>query len=106
MRSTHRLTPTQAGVAFCEQARRALSSVEDAELAARGSGAGLSGSLRVAATVTFGRLHVVPHLARFLAAHPAMQIDLLLDDATVDPVQPASTWRCAWATLPIRRWWR
>ncbi len=87
LRSTHGLAPTQAGLAFCEQARRALSCVEDAELAARGSGAGLSGPLRVAAAVTFGRLHVVPHLGRFLAKHPAMEIDLLLDDATVDLVQ-------------------
>ena len=86
LRSTHGLTPTEAGQAFYERARRVVAAAEGADLAARGAGAGLSGRLRVAAAVTFGRLHVVPRLGRLLADHPALEIELVLDDSTVDLV--------------------
>ena len=36
--------------------------------------AGLSGRLRVSAPVTFARLHIIPHLAGFLAAHPGLDL--------------------------------
>jgi hypothetical protein len=38
---------------------------EEADLAARGAGAGLSGKLRVSAAVTFARMHVVPKIPEF-----------------------------------------
>jgi DNA-binding transcriptional LysR family regulator len=37
-------------------------------------------------TTSLGRLHIAPHLAPFLAAHPAMTIDLSLSDSFVDVV--------------------
>lgn len=46
--------------------------------------AGLSGPLRVSAPVTFARLHIIPHLAGFLAAHPGLDLEILLDDGNVD----------------------
>lgn len=46
--------------------------------------AGLSGRLRVSAPVTFARLHIIPHLAGFLAAHPGLDLEILLDDGNVD----------------------
>ncbi len=41
LRSTHGLTPTEAGMRFFERARVAIQEAEEAELAARGAGAGL-----------------------------------------------------------------
>ncbi|CAM3434359.1 HTH lysR-type domain-containing protein [Bordetella sputigena] len=84
LRSTHGLTPTEAGLRFYERARLALQEADEADLAARGAGAGLSGRLRISAAPTFARLHVLPHLPRFLDAHPGLDIDVVLDDRTID----------------------
>src|ERR1700722_10269096 len=86
MRSTHGLTLTEAGRSFYERAKRAIEEAEEAELAARGASSALSGRLRVVAAVTFARLHVLPHLPSFLADHPALDIDILLQDGDVDLV--------------------
>jgi DNA-binding transcriptional LysR family regulator len=87
MRSTRGLSPTEAGQSFYDRARRALEEADEAELAARGAGASLTGRLRVCAAVTFARLHVVPHLPKFLAAHPELTMDVVLDDRVVDLVE-------------------
>ena len=84
LRSTRGLTPTEAGQAYYEAARRAIALADEADAAARGAGAELSGRLRVCAAVTFARLHVIPHLKRFLDAHPALDVDVVLDDRNVD----------------------
>ncbi len=84
LRSTRGLTATEAGLGFYAGARRALDESEAAQRAARGAGTGLSGSLRVCAPVTFGRLHIVPQLQRFLSAHPQLELDLVLDDRYTD----------------------
>lgn len=84
MRSTQGLTPTEAGLRFYEHAQVVLQEVEEAELAARGAGANLSGRLRVSAATTFARLHVIPALPRFLESHPELEIDVVLDDRPID----------------------
>lgn len=86
IRSTHGLTPTTAGQRFYERARIAIEEAEEAELAAKGEGAGLSGKLRVSAATTFARLHVMPHLPQFLSQHPELDIDMILDDRVIDLV--------------------
>jgi DNA-binding transcriptional LysR family regulator len=86
VRSTHNLSPTEAGVRFFERARLAIREAEEAELAARGAGAALSGRLRVSAATTFARLLIVPRLPGFLARHPGIEIDVLLDDRVIDLV--------------------
>jgi DNA-binding transcriptional LysR family regulator len=86
LRSTHGLTPTEAGQRFYERAKVAIQEADEAELSARGAGAGLSGCLRVSAATTFARLHVIPHLPRFLEQHPGLEIDVILDDRVIDLV--------------------
>lgn len=87
LRSTRGLTPTEAGLAFFERAKRALEEADEADNAARGSASGLSGSLRISAAVTFGRLHIVPQLGPFLDQHPQLNIDLMLDDRNINLVE-------------------
>jgi DNA-binding transcriptional LysR family regulator len=84
LRSTHGLTPTEAGQNFYERAVRSLEEADEADLAARGAAATLSGRLRICAAVTFARLHVVPHLPLFLAEHPGLEIEVVLDDRNID----------------------
>lgn len=86
LRSTHRLTPTEAGRNFYERAKQSIEAAEEAELAARGTAATLSGRLRVYAPVTFTCLNVMPRLSIFLAQHPSLDIDVVLDDRDIDLV--------------------
>jgi DNA-binding transcriptional LysR family regulator len=86
MRSTRSLVPTEAGRIFYERAKRTIEEANEAVLAARGSACGLSGKLRVSTSVCFGRLHVLPNLASFLAEHPDLDMDFVLDDRHLDLV--------------------
>jgi DNA-binding transcriptional LysR family regulator len=84
VRSTRRLSPTEAGMAFYERALRAITETNEAEAAAHGAAARLEGRLRILAPVTFARLHVVPKLGSFLDAHPSLRLELVMDDRMVD----------------------
>ncbi|GBQ28619.1 LysR family transcriptional regulator [Gluconacetobacter azotocaptans] len=86
LRSTHGLTPTEAGLRYVEAATRALEEADAAERAARGSGAGLGGRLRISAPTTFARQNIIPHLGGFLSAHPDLDLEIVLDDRRVDLV--------------------
>jgi DNA-binding transcriptional LysR family regulator len=87
LRSTRGLIPTEAGRSFYDRAKRSIEEAAEAELAARGAAATLSGRLRVCAAVTFARLHVVPRLPAFLAKHPALNVDVLLSDGDIDLIE-------------------
>lgn len=87
MRSTRGLTPTEAGQTYYERARRAIEEAERADLAARDAGARLTGRLRVSGGVTFTRLYLLPRLARFLAEHPKLSLEFVLDDRPVDLIE-------------------
>lgn len=87
LRTTQGLTPTEAGENFYGHAKRAVEEADEAELKARGSGAALSGRLRISGAVTFSRLYVVPRLPKFLSMHPALDIEVFLDDRNVDLVE-------------------
>ncbi|MFJ2713155.1 LysR family transcriptional regulator [Pseudomonas sp. NPDC087346] len=87
LRSTRGLTPTEAGLAFFERAKRAIEEADEADNAARGTASGLSGNLRISAAVTFGRMHIVPKLGAFLDQHPQLNIDLILDDRNINLVE-------------------
>ena len=86
LRSSRSFSATEAGRVFYERAKLAVAEADEAELAARGAGADLVGRLRVSAAVTFTRLKIVPKLGQFLAQHPKLEIELILDDRNVDLV--------------------
>jgi DNA-binding transcriptional LysR family regulator len=87
VRTTHGLTPTEAGLHFYERARRSIEEADEAELAARGASAGLSGKLRVSAAVTFARIHLMPRIPEFLALNPDLEMEVVLDDRNIDLVR-------------------
>jgi DNA-binding transcriptional LysR family regulator len=86
IRSTHGLSPTDAGIRFYERAKSAILEVDEAELEAKGVGAGLSGRLRVCAATTFARLMIIPRLPEFMTEHPELEVDVVLDDRVIDLV--------------------
>ena len=87
LRSTHGLKATEAGRNFYDRAKRSIEEAEEAELAARAAAATLSGRLRICAAVTFARLHVMPRLPIFLAEHPVLDVDVVLQDGDIDLVE-------------------
>jgi DNA-binding transcriptional LysR family regulator len=87
VRTTRGLTATEAGLNYYERARRSIAEADEAESAARGAGSSLTGRLRIAAAVTFARIHVMPRLPEFLQRHPDLEIEVVLDDRNVDLVQ-------------------
>jgi DNA-binding transcriptional LysR family regulator len=87
MRTTRGLTPTEAGRTYYEHARRTIEEAQEADFAARDAGARLTGCLRVSAGVTFARLYLLPRLASFLAEHPRLSIEFVLDDRPVDLIE-------------------
>ena len=87
VRTTRGLAPTEAGLNFYQRARRSIEEADEAELAARGAGSGLAGKLCVAAAVTFARIHLMPRLPEFLAQHPDLEMEVVLDDRNIDLVR-------------------
>ena len=83
VRSTRSLSLTDAGRSFYDNAKQAIDGVNLAERVARGAG-GLSGTLRVSASVCFSRIHVIPKLPEFLAQHPSMDINIIVNDRYVN----------------------
>lgn len=84
LRSTRGLTTTEAGQAYYESAKRAIAMADEADGAARGVNANLVGKLRVCAAITFARLHIIPHIKQFLERHPALEVEVMLDDRQID----------------------
>ena len=87
VRTTRGLTATEAGLNYYERARRSIEEADEAESAARGAGSGLTGRLRICGAVTFARIHLIPRLPEFLARHPELEMEVVLDDRNIDLVQ-------------------
>lgn len=86
-RTTRALALTEEGQRYFEQTQRIVAEVSEAESVVRSASQRLSGWLRVAAAVGFGRLVLLPIVQRFLADHPDVRIDLRLNDGFVDLVE-------------------
>lgn len=86
-RTTRSLALTEAGEQYFAQARRLVAEIAEAEAQLRQGEQQLNGWLRVAASVGYGRLKLLPRIRHFLAAHPNVKIDLRLNDGFVDLVK-------------------
>lgn len=83
-RTSRRLALTEAGRPLADHATRILGEARAAEEAARDAASVPTGRVRLAAPMSFGISNVAPLLARFLAEHPGVEIDLHCSDARVD----------------------
>ncbi len=82
-RTTRQISLTEAGESYVAACRRILEEIGEAERAATGEYASPKGGLVVTAPIVFGRLHVVPVVADFLAHYPEISLDLVLTDRVV-----------------------
>lgn len=79
-RTTRHLALTEAGRDYLAACKEILERVDDAERMAAGVHASPRGELIVAAPLVFGRLHVLPVVAEYLAASPDVNVRLVLGD--------------------------
>lgn len=85
LRTTRRITVTDAGALFLDRAREILAEIEDAEDAARGLDS-LRGTIRLAIPVVYGTREIVPRLSKFLSMHPLLRLEMQVVDARQDLV--------------------
>jgi DNA-binding transcriptional LysR family regulator len=86
-RTTRSLALTEEGTRYFEQARRLVAEIAEAESAVRSGEQQLTGWLRVAASVGYGRLRLMPLVQSFLAKHDRVRVDLRLNDGFIDLVE-------------------
>jgi DNA-binding transcriptional LysR family regulator len=86
IRTTRKLSLTDAGQAYLAASRAVLEQVAEAERAASGEYLTPRGNLAIGAPIVFGRLHVLPIVNGFLAAFPEIDVQLVLSDRNADLV--------------------
>ncbi|WP_045857583.1 LysR family transcriptional regulator [Raoultella terrigena] len=74
LRSTRRLTLTDAGTVFYQRGVGLLKAAENLQDEVRASHAGLGGELRITTTPEYGTRAIVPALAEFSQLHPALRV--------------------------------
>lgn len=87
-RTTRRMTLTAAGEELAERARAALEALASAEERARQAEVEVRGLLRVALAPNLASI-IAPVVARLLAEHPRLQIELVSGTRRVDLVEEA-----------------
>ncbi|HEX5047524.1 MAG TPA: LysR substrate-binding domain-containing protein [Gammaproteobacteria bacterium] len=80
VRSTRKLALTEVGHAYLAACKRILEEVAEADRSASGQYNAPQGELIVTAPMVFGRLHVLPVVAEFLAGHPRVDVRLVQSD--------------------------
>ena len=83
-RTTRRLALTEEGASLHRDLVAILDAIQQAEQRVTNRHRTASGPLRISAPTSFGRLHVAPHVARFLDLHPRVDLQLNLTDAYED----------------------
>jgi DNA-binding transcriptional LysR family regulator len=86
-RSTRGLSPTEQGKRFYHDARLVLEQFDAAVSGVQGMNGQVSGLLRINAPVALGQYRINAMVQQFLAAHPGIEIELILDDRFADLVE-------------------
>ncbi|GAB7535917.1 LysR family transcriptional regulator [Burkholderia sp. 3C] len=86
VRTTRRLSVTEAGRTLYEATREILGTAEAAFSAIAGDAGPLRGGLRVSAPIDYGALVVAPALVALNHTHPELDIELICEDRLVDLV--------------------
>jgi DNA-binding transcriptional LysR family regulator len=87
IRTTRRLTLTEAGQRYREAVERILAEIEEAEAEAAADTVEPRGTLRLNAPLSFGFREISPALAEFARLYPALTVDIGLNDRMIDLVE-------------------
>lgn len=86
-RTTRRVQLTEAGRQCLQYTQDILESIQDMEGELGSMHSEAQGLLHISAPVSFSTLHLAPMIGDFRRAHPAVRIDLELNDRKVDLVE-------------------
>jgi LysR family transcriptional regulator, regulator for bpeEF and oprC len=86
-RTTRQVSLTPDGQQLFEQCQRILEEVETLRTYAAGARGDLRGTLRVEASMTWGKRVLLPVLAKLLERHPGLSIDARLSDQVCDVIR-------------------
>ena len=86
-RTTRRLSLTDAGKNFYQRAVQILADLDDAELSVAEETIEIRGSLKLAAPLSFGLAHLSNAIFDFLTGHPAIELNLDLNDRNINLVE-------------------
>lgn len=84
VRSTRRLSPTDAGRIYFERVAKILRELDVAKTLATEAAGTPSGVVRLTASVSFGKVFLLPLMEAFQKAYPKIVLDLVLDDSNLD----------------------
>ncbi|MEH6647370.1 LysR family transcriptional regulator [Sulfitobacter sp.] len=99
-RSTRSISLTEAGEIYLAHAVQALGAARDAEDAVAALQDKPVGQLKISAPMSFGRLHIAPLVADFLADNPGIRLELTMDDRVVDLVEAGYDMAIRAGTMP------
>ncbi|MDP2573467.1 LysR family transcriptional regulator [Vibrio penaeicida] len=85
-RTTRKVSLSEEGKIFLPYAQEVIASVEAAAASVGAGETTPSGTLRVTAPASFGRMHLMPVLKEFLSLYPKIHLDIRFSDAIVDLV--------------------
>ena len=107
-RTTRRITPTPEGELFVARCRRILSEMQDAETELSRSRERPRGRLRMHIAVGFAMHQLAKEMPRFLERYPEVQVDLVIEDRSVDIVKEnvdisVRPWAPESSSLVVRR---
>ncbi|MGC2781720.1 MAG: LysR family transcriptional regulator [Bradyrhizobium sp.] len=87
VRTTRHASPTETGQRYFERAVSILADLDAADQAVSQSQAAPRGLLRVNAPMSFGTMRLGPVVADFMVGYPELQLQIVLSDDLLDPVQ-------------------
>lgn len=87
IRNSRHLSPTDAGREFYTRAKSVLEQANEAFDAVTSGIAEPKGLIRVTAPVDYGTMHIAPLVAEFARLYPKVEVDLMLSDERLDPVE-------------------
>ncbi|HZZ63777.1 MAG TPA: LysR family transcriptional regulator [Roseiarcus sp.] len=86
-RTTRRVRPTEAGLAYYERCLDILARVEETEMQVARLHGEPRGVLKLNGPASFGALYLAPAVAEFMGRHPKLKIELTLTDRLIDPIE-------------------
>lgn len=87
IRTTRTINVTEAGLRYYDSCKSVIRDVQSAEDAVANNKTQLSGTIRIGTTPSLARRFVIPSLPRFMARHPALNVDFQLTDSVADLIQ-------------------
>lgn len=84
VRTTRSIRLTEAGRAFFEQCRQALTQLVEAEREVMGNQLEPAGELRISIPTTYGHYRILPLLARYKERYPGVKIAIHLSNRNID----------------------